>query len=221
MPSAFAVIFDMDGVIFDTETIAIRCWSKAADTLSLPDVRTVFPLCIGATAKRTEEILHEHFGPDFPYAAFSACTRANYLAHYEQEGLPVKPGVREILSFLQDAGIPAAIASSTVTDVVRTELQDAGLFSFFQAVIGGDRAARSKPAPDIFLAAASALSFPPEQCFVVEDSFNGIRAAHASGAHPIMVPDMLQPTEEIRFLAEHIFPSLRETKEFFEKQIWR
>ena len=219
MPSDFAVIFDMDGVIFDTETIALKCWILAAETLSLPDIRPVFPLCIGANIRRTEEILMEHFGPDFPYVAFAKQSRANYIAHYETEGLPVKTGTREILAFLQEAGVPMAIASSTVSSVVRQELEDAELIAFFQAVLGGDMAARSKPAPDIFLAAAQALSCPPERCFVVEDSFNGIRAAHNAGMHPLMVPDMLQPTEEIRALAEHVFPSLFEVKDFLEQNL--
>ena len=219
MPSDFAVIFDMDGVIFDTETIALKCWTRAAETLSLPDIRPIFPLCVGVTAKRTEEILKEHFGADFPYPAFSKQARANFIDHYETEGLPVMPGAREILAFLQEKGVPIAIASSTLTSIVRPELEDAGLLSCFQAVIGGDMAARSKPAPDIFLAAAQALSCPPERCFVVEDSFNGIRAAHNAGMHPLMVPDMLQPTEEIAALAEHVFPSLFEAKDFFEQNI--
>ena len=217
MPSDFAVIFDMDGVIFDTETIALKCWSKAAESLSLPDIRPVFPLCIGANIRRTEEIFIEHFGPDYPYAAFAKQARANYIAHYETEGLPVKPGAREILAFLRDAGVPMAIASSTVSSVVRQELEDADLIPFFQAVIGGDMAERSKPAPDIFLSAAAQFSFLPERCFVIEDSFNGIRAAHNAGMRPLMVPDMLQPTEEIATLTEHVFPSLFEAKDFFEQ----
>lgn len=219
MPSDFAVIFDMDGVIFDTETIALKCWILAAETLSLPDIRPVFPLCIGANIRRTEEILMEHFGPDFPYVAFAKQSRANYIAHYETEGLPVKTGTREILAFLQEAGVPMAIASSTVSSVVRQELEDAELIAFFQAVIGGDMAARSKPAPDIFLSAAAQLSFPPECCFVIEDSYNGIRAAHNAGMRPLMVPDMLPATEEMQELAEHVFPSLFEVKDFLEQNL--
>ncbi len=219
MPSDFAVIFDMDGVIFDTETIALKCWILAAETLSLPDIRPVFPLCIGANIRRTEEILMEHFGPDFPYVAFAKQSRANYIAHYETEGLPVKTGTREILAFLQEAGVPMAIASSTVSSVVRQELEDAELIAFFQAVLGGDMAARSKPAPDIFLAAAQALSCPPERCFVIEDSYNGIRAAHNAGMRPLMVPDMLPATEEMQELAEHVFPSLFEVKDFLEQNL--
>ena len=161
-----AVIFDMDGVIFDTEHLAMNLWIQAADELD------------------------------------------------DREGLPVKPGVPELLSSLTANHVPLALASSTYSDLVRQELRDAGFLDYFDVVIGGDMVTHSKPHPEIFLLAANALNTAPENCYVIEDSFNGIRAAAAAGVHPLLVPDMLQPTEEIRSLAEWVFPSLFEVLSF-------
>ena len=141
--------------------------------------------------------------------------RRLYYDHYEREGLPLKSGARELLSALNGSGTPLALASSTRTETVRRELRDAGLLDFFDVVIGGDQVTRSKPHPEIFLRAAAELGTAPEECCVIEDSFNGIRAAAAAGMHPLMVPDMLQPDEEILALAERVFPSLHEVRNFF------
>ena len=122
--------------------------------------------------------------------------------------MPRKPGAAEILAALNERGIPLAVASSTPEARVRQHLAEHGFLPRFDAVIGGDRLQRSKPAPDIFLLAAEALGAAPERCFVIEDSFNGIRAAHAAQMRPIMVPDMLPPTEEIAAMAEIVTEDL-------------
>lgn len=209
-----AVIFDMDGVIFDTEHLALRLWSMAGQELGILGLESVFPSCIGTTAVRTEEILRAHYGPSFPMEDFNLCVRRHYHEHYDCFGLPVKPGVPELLSALSENRIPLALASSTRTETVRKELLDAGFLSYFDAVIGGDCVIHSKPNPEIFLHAAEALGVPASECYVIEDSFNGIRAAAAAGMHPLMVPDMLQPSAEILLLAERIFPSLYEVRSY-------
>ena len=120
----------------------------------------------------------------------------------------ITAGIREILADLTRLGFRMAVASSTPSRVVTDQLRDAGLLSYFSAVIGGDQVRRSKPDPDIFLRAASMLDAAPQACYVLEDSFNGIRAAHAGGMIPLMVPDMLQPDTEIRSLAAAVLPDL-------------
>ena len=209
-----AVIFDMDGVIFDTEHLAMSLWVQAADELGIPGIAEVYPSVIGTTTIRTHEILAEHYGSSFPREEFDRRVRELYHEHYDREGLPVKPGVPELLSSLTANHIPLALASSTHSDLVRRELRDAGFLDYFDVVIGGDMVTHSKPHPEIFLRAAEALHAAPENCYVIEDSFNGIRAAAAAGAHPLMVPDLLQPTEEIRALTEQVFPSLYELLSF-------
>ena len=131
-----------------------------------------------------------------------------FRERYGEGRLPLKPGVVEILQDLKQRCVPLALASSTRSDIVKLELEEARLLSFFDAVLGGDMAPRSKPEPDIFLAAAKVLGAIPANCYVLEDSFNGIRAAHRAGMHPIMVPDMQQPDEEMRGLAEVIVDDL-------------
>ena len=206
----YAVIFDMDGVIFDTEHLAMSLWVQTAEELGIPDIASFYPTVIGTTAVRTTELLYAHYGPAFPKEAFDRRIRELYFERYDREGLPVKPGAEALLSLLSAHSVPLALASSTGTDIVRRELDDAGFLKYFDAVIGGDMVSRSKPHPEIFLKAAGLLCVTPADCYVIEDSFNGIRAAAAAGMHPLMVPDILQPTDEILALTEQVFPSLNE-----------
>ena len=209
MDAPFAVIFDMDGVLFDTETIALRCWGEAAKTLGLDGWRELYPQCIGITQPKTMELWVERWGAENA-AAFGKEILAVYDREYAGRPVPQKPGAAEILRALDERGIPLAVASSTPEARVRQHLAEHDFLRRFDAVIGGDRLQRSKPAPDIFLLAAEALGAESARCFVIEDSFNGIRAAHAARMRPIMVPDMLEPTEEIAAMAEIVLQDLHE-----------
>ena len=218
MSAGPVVIFDMDGVIFDTERLCLEGWQQVAERHAIPDVESTLRRCIGVTPAVTRSIFLERYGADFPMDAYMTELRAFFQRHLDT-GLPVMAGAREILEFLRDKGIPTAIASSTPTHMVRSELAGVGLLSLFRETVGGDMAERSKPAPDIFLAAAAALDAYPADCFVIEDSYNGIRAAHAAGMRPLMVPDQLEPTEEIRALAEAVLPSLYEARAYLEERL--
>ena len=175
-----AFIFDMDGVIFDSERLYIECSLEASAELGLPQegVIELCHRCIGVTPE------------------------------YNAGRMDVKPGAEELLKFLKQQGYPLAIASSTPTEIVRQELSAAGLLDYFDRIVGGDQVSRSKPNPDIFLRAAELLRTEPSRCIVIEDSFNGIRAAKAAGMTAVMVPDQLQPDEEIKALADRIELSL-------------
>ena len=133
--------------------------------------------------------------------------------------LQIRGAVDDLIEELKHMRIPLALASSTRTDIVKLELEEAHLLHYFDVVLGGDMAARSKPEPDIFFAAANALEVTPANCYVLEDSFNGIRAAYRAGMHPIMVPDMQQPTEEIRRIAEAIVNDLTIALEYLRARI--
>ena len=211
-----AVLFDMDGVIFDSEQLYMRCWEELQDEFDVPGIRDVLIRCIGVNSRRTREIFMEAYGPDFPYDEAMAASFRKWKELLVDGKLPLKPGAERLLSALHEAGVPIAIASSTRTDVVKKELQDVGLLRYFDAIIGGDQVTASKPEPDIFLRAMEVLGrqLKPENCFVIEDSFNGIRAAHAAGMRPIMVPDLLQPTDEIRGMAEQVLPDLYAVKTY-------
>lgn len=214
----FGVIFDMDGLLFDTETIALRCWTEAAQALGLGGVAELYPQCIGITQPKTRALWAEAWGEENA-EAFGTEILKIYERVYAGKPVDQMPGAADILSALQCAGLPLAVASSTPETRVRQHLAEAGFLSRFTAVIGGDRLQRSKPAPDIFLLAGEALGAVPARCFVLEDSFNGIRAAHAAGMRPIMVPDMMQPTAEIAALAEIVVKDLFEARDYILNQI--
>ena len=203
-----AVIFDMDGVIFDSERATYEEWVALAERRGLPDIWTPYRQCIGVNAARTREIMLDFYGADFPYEAYARETSKSYHAKYDGGRLPMKPGVRPLLEALRAKGVWIALASSTRLATVRQQLSDAGLLSYFDRVVGGDMISRSKPAPDIFLAAVEGTDIAPAACAVIEDSYNGIRAASAAGMAPLMVPDMLPADEEMRRLASAVLPDL-------------
>ena len=212
-----AVLFDMDGVIFDSERAVLAVWREVAAQLGIEGIEAVFARCVGVTRQRTREIVCAAFpGLDFP--DFDARVRARFRSLYDGGRLPVKPGARETLAALKACGIPLALASSTRTETVRRELEEAGLLGFFDAVVGGDRVSRSKPDPEIFLTAAALLGAEPAESFVIEDSFNGIRAARAGGFRPVMVPDLLPPDGEMEEKAEVILQDLFEAERYIREQ---
>lgn len=203
-----AVVFDMDGVIFDTERLVIEFWKEVAKKHNIPNVEHTCIQCLGTNRVRTREIFLENYGADFPFDSYRAEVTELFNTHYKGVPLPTKPGVRELLSYLQEQDIKVGLASSTAQHLVRDEIGTAGLLPYFQTLVCGDMVEHSKPAPDIFLKACEILNADPTKSIAIEDSFNGIRSAHCAGMTPIMVPDQVQPTDEIRTLAFHVMPSL-------------
>ena len=203
-----AVVFDMDGVIFDTERLVIEFWKEVAKRHNIPNVEHTCIQCLGTNRVRTREIFLENYGADFPFDPYRAEVTELFNTHYKGVPLPTKPGVCELLSYLQEQDIKVGLASSTAQHLVRDEIGTAGLLPYFQTLVCGDMVEHSKPAPDIFLKACEILNADPTKSIAIEDSFNGIRSAHCAGMTPIMVPDQVQPTDEIRALAFHVMPSL-------------
>lgn len=205
------VIFDMDGVIFDSERCYIDAYKKLAPKYGLVDFDAVHRACmesIGVTRAKTREIFIKCVGHDFDYYRY----REDVQEELNRSEFELKPGVFELFDWLKENGVPVALASSTRFETVSRMLADAGLTDYFSCIVCGDMVSRSKPDPEIFLTAAERLSAGPSDCYVIEDSYNGIRAAHAAGMHPIMVPDILQPDEEIRGLSEAVLPALTDVK---------
>lgn len=214
MSAPFAVLFDMDGVIFDSERMLRDCWRAIADREGLEGMQEVYGLCIGVNQRASDEILRQAYGRDFPVERFKKEAVGLFHERIAKEGLPVKPGAREILQALRERGVPLALASSTDQGPVRRELAEAGLLDCFNVLVTGDMVKNSKPHPEIFLAAAELLGVRPGDCFVIEDSYNGVRAAAAAGMRPLMVPDLLAPDEEMRALAEAILPDLNSAQSY-------
>lgn len=207
-PQKPTLIFDMDGVILDTEQLVRRCWHEIAPRYGLENIDEVFLSTVGTTRVRTCEILRETYGADFPAEEFNRAASRQYHAIDDLEGVPVKPGARELITWAKNTGYSVGLASSTRQAIVEEELRQKELLPYFDFVLGGDRIARSKPFPDIYETAYRSMQADPASTFAIEDSYNGIRSAHAAGLQPIMVPDLLPPTEEMLQLSAHIFPDL-------------
>lgn len=218
MTDAKAVIFDMDGIIFDSERLVLECWEKMAKKYHLEGMHEAYLPCIGTNDSRTKEIMMDYYGAGFPYDAFRK--EASVLFHEitDRDGLPVKKGVRELLEYLNDNDIPVGLASSTRLAVVTEELKQAGLYGYFRTVTGGDQLKRSKPEPDIYLMACGKLGARPENTYAVEDSYNGIRSSHSAGMMPVMVPDLLPPTEEMRQKSVAVLDDLLQVRDWFIKR---
>ncbi|NLG05199.1 MAG: HAD family phosphatase, partial [Clostridia bacterium] len=185
----FTVIFDMDGVIFDTERLYMDAWKIVAKQYKLERIEEVVLACTGVNSETTVKIVKSYLGEDFPYEYYRDKVRVHLNAAIEKDGIPQKPGVVPLLSFLKNAGCRIGLASSTRYDIVMSELKDAKLDLYFDQIIGGDKVSKSKPDPEIFLTCAKLLDAVPEQTYVIEDSFNGIKAAYAASMKPIMIPD--------------------------------
>jgi HAD superfamily hydrolase (TIGR01509 family) len=209
-----AMIFDMDGVIFDSERAVYEGWLELAEKYHITDIETVYAKCIGVNSKITRRIFLEYYGEDFPYDKYKAEQSSNYHAKYDGGHLPLKPGIKELLIALKGNGYKTAVASSTRTALVEQQIKENGLGEYFDVIVGGDMVEKSKPEPDIFQKAAKLLGVSCKQCYVIEDSYNGIRGADAAGMIAIMVPDMLEPDDEMRQKARYIFKDLHEVKKF-------
>ena len=213
-----AVIFDMDGVIFDSERAITDCWKVIADKYELKDIETLCISCLGLTYEATKNKFIEFYGSEVPYEAYKKECSDLFHKLYDGGRLPIKKGVRELLDYLKESGIKTGLASSTRTEVIKTELTEAGLIGYFEIIAGGDMVARGKPAPDVYLKAMGELGLTKKgHCFAIEDSFNGIRSAHSAGLEVIMVPDILAPTEEIEQLTVKVLNDLNEVKDYMRQ----
>lgn len=213
-----ALIFDMDGVILDTEQLVRRSWNLAAPDYGAEDSDTVFLRTVGTTRKHTAEMLRERYGMDFPAEEFNSSVSKIYHEIEAVEGVPVKAGARELLQWARENDFRVGLASSTRQPIVERELGKENLLQYFDYILGGDRIARSKPFPDIYELACQEMQVNPSDTFAIEDSYNGIRSSHTAGMMPVMIPDLLPPTEEMFQLCKAVFPSLTEFQAFLCKQ---
>ena len=209
-----AVVFDMDGVIFDSERAVMNCWIELAKKYDIKDIEGPYLACTGTNDAKTREIMLDAYGEDFPYDEYAKEASIMYHERYDGGRLPMKPGVKEILTFLKDNGKKIALASSTRRQTVVNQLRDAGILDYFDEIVTGDMVSRSKPEPDIFLLACEKIGVEPERAYAIEDSYNGIRAASAGKLRPIMVPDLLPSNEEMEGLAETVLPNLNDVVQY-------
>ncbi|MGN1031113.1 MAG: HAD family hydrolase [Butyricicoccaceae bacterium] len=204
-------IFDMDGLLFDTERIYRTVWSEPAPQF-IPEVNPeVAEAVCGTSGEHLKGILH-HYYPGVDAEAY-ICWVLDRVGELLRHEVPKKTGCEEILSYLHAHGVKIAVASSSRRSLIESNLKIAGVDQYFDAVVSGIELKRSKPAPDIFLLAAEQLGLAAEDCYVFEDGYNGIRAGAAAGCTTIMIPDLSAPTEEMYSLCAAIYPSLSDALE--------
>lgn len=213
---ADAVIFDMDGLMFDSERVWKTLWKPALAEFGRDVPEGLPAAACGTTGDATLAAIRRFCGEDAPaeqiFAAFYRIAGERFAA-----GVPKKPGLDELLAWLAERGVPMAVASSSPEAMIANNLEKAQVAGYFKAVVSGQHVARSKPAPDIFLEAARRLGSDPARTLVLEDSFPGVRAGAAGGFVTVMVPDQHEPTPEIRALATRVCASLIEVRGLLER----
>ncbi|MBE6921705.1 MAG: HAD family phosphatase [Ruminococcaceae bacterium] len=199
-PRIRGVLFDMDGLVLDTEKLYTRFWMEACRFYGFPMTRDQALKMRAANARLSEENLRSFFGPTVDYKKCRAKRIELMDAFIEENGVETKPGIFELLDALDTKGIPAAITSSAPKERIEKHLASVNLKHRFAAICSGHEVPHGKPAPDIYLHGAASLGLPPESCLALEDAPTGILAAHRAGCVTVMVPDLDQPDERTQKL---------------------
>ncbi len=207
MSEIVGIVFDMDGVLIDSESVSDITWEAAGRDFNIPMTIDILNSCRGSNKEDITCILKNEFGPDFNAKAFLEKTGEYFWKIEEEKGIPLMPYAQEILEYLQPK-YEIALASSTRGESVTRHLEKNGLIKFFSKRITGDMVEHSKPDPEIYLRACKLLELKPENCIAIEDSFNGIKSAFTAGLKTIMIPDRIQPTEEIKPMCWKILNTL-------------
>jgi HAD superfamily hydrolase (TIGR01509 family) len=214
--SLAGVLCDMDGLLLDSERLARDAFVKACRDFDWEPDLTAYHRCIGSTYEKTEEILTTAYGPNFPYKAVDVRWGEHYHARLAEGAVPVKDGALELLELLRVRNVPIALVTSTRRETALDKLERVGLLNFFDQLVCGGETDRGKPNPDPYLAAAQLLGQDPAQCWALEDSANGVRAAHAAGCRVFQVPDLVAPTDDLLALGHIVVDSLHDVLRWLE-----
>jgi HAD superfamily hydrolase (TIGR01509 family) len=205
-----AVIFDMDGLLLDSERIALECFETSARELGLPWDREFALSLVGITARESDRMMHKAFGEEFPVEQHRQRCSELYDEAIRTGAIVLKPFARELLDYLNRAQIPCAVATSTQRVRAEVKLHRTQILPCFKALACGDEVTRGKPAPDIFELAARRVGVEPRDCLALEDSNPGIRAAVSASMPAVMVPDLLTPDADVRRYGVPVVDSLKD-----------
>jgi len=200
----------MDGTLLDTEVLARACFERACADFVWQVESAIYDRCVGTTWEATERILRAALGPEFPYEVVAARWTEHYHAHVHHHPVPLKPGIETVLARLAELAVPMAIATSSHRPTVETKLALAGIDHHFELLVCGGETSRGKPHADPYLAATRGLDLSTAVCWAVEDSDNGVRAAHAAGLIVFQIPDEMAPSKEVAQLGHEILVSALE-----------
>lgn len=211
-----AVVFDMDGLMLDSERAIIACLAEAARERGHDLPELLWLSMVGHSEAVCRHLLDEAVGE----AERERILQRSHVLYdaVVAAGMPHRPGIIEMLDFLQVQGIPRAVATSTRRPLALKKLEAAGLLTRFDAICTSSDVEHPKPAPDIYLLAARSLGIEPSRCLVLEDSPTGVRAALAAGMYPIQIPDLLVPDDAVRALGHLILPSLDDARLLLEQR---
>ncbi|WP_028536477.1 HAD family hydrolase [Paludibacterium yongneupense] len=213
-----AILFDMDGLMINSEAAAIECWRMACADLGVACDEAFLLGMVGLATARCTDYVAAHLGGDVARAdALRERCNSYYMQTLEQGRIGLMPGIVQLLDWVVGQGIVRAVATSTKRAQAEIKLDKSGLAPYFSTVVAGDEVAATKPAPDLFLGAAGRLGIDPARCLVLEDSAYGVMAGHAAGMRVIMVPDLIAPSAEQAALAFRICDDLHQALEMIRQ----
>lgn len=216
-PGIKALVFDMDGLLFDSERVVRKSWYLAGEKLGYPKIGDHIYHTLGFNVVRRNEYFRKTFGEEFPVDRFNQMTREIFHELKTKEGVPKKPGVDELLKYSRESGYLLGVATSSRREYSTELLKENGIWEYFNVFVFGDMVSHAKPDPEIYLKACGRLEVAPEEAMALEDSPNGIRSAYAAGMQPVVVPDLVTPDEEIlslcRWKCDSLFEVIRILKQ--------
>lgn len=212
-------VFDMDGLMFDSERLVYETWQMMMDELGFKYNLDIFKNTIGLRTDLTESYYNSLYGERFCYKPLKQRSREIFLKRVSEEGVPIKKGLVELLEFLKSNNLKIAVATSTSAQTAHKIIKMAGVYDYFDTFVCGDDVKNGKPHPEVFLTAAEKLSLPPTECVAFEDSINGIKSAYSAGITTVMVPDYLQPTQEIIPMIDCLCNDLTQAIEFISNHM--
>lgn len=212
-----AVIFDMDGLMFDTEHLSVQAWQYAGKQLGYDITEQMIYETFGLSEENARFVYEKYFGEKMDYRTMLK-ERIQYAQNYIiQNGIPIKKGLLELLNYLKQNQYDMTVATSSTKERAYHYFHLGGIEHFFHKIVTGDMISHGKPEPDIYLKACEILSKKPEECIALEDSYNGIIAAYRAGVLPIMIPDIMKPDIEIKKLLFAELSSLTDVIIFLEE----
>lgn len=211
MANIKAVVFDMDGVLIDSETLCDKTWVQTAREMNLENIESCIKDCRGLNRQDAVKVLKSYYGQDFDGIKFLDRNSELFMEVEATEGVPLMPAVMETLEYLSKKYI-LCVASSTRKVHVLRELEEVGVAKFFKTFTTGDEVVHGKPDPEIYLKACASIGCKPEECVGIEDSYNGVRSSVSAGLKTIMIPDRAPANDEMKSIAWKICTSMNEVQ---------